>query len=138
MNAHFTTRAHRLALILLLVVVALALAACGPKGPAVTEVKVTLNEYTISMDKTSIPAGPVKFVIQNVGSLTHEVVLEPADVVDEPFTANDKESEAENIEPGQSATLEWTIDTPGQYQLGCHTPAHYEQGMFTNFTVTAP
>lgn len=138
MNAQLTTRAYRLALMLLLVIVALALAACGPQAPAVTEVQVNLNEYTITMDKTSFPAGPVKFVFHNTGSLTHEAVLEPAGADDEPFTADDKESEAENIEPGQSATLEWTIDTPGQYQLGCHTPAHFEQGMFTTFTVTAP
>jgi len=138
MNMHDTRRAQRLSLILLLVIVALALGACGPKAPAVTEVNVDLNEYTITMDKTSIPAGPVKFVFHNTGSLTHEAVLEPSGVNDEPFSANGKESEAENIEPGQSATLEWTIDTPGDYQLGCHTPGHYEQGMFTTFTVTAP
>ena len=138
MNAHFTTRAHRLSLFLLLVIGVTALAACGPKAPAVTEVQVTLNEYTITMDKTSIPAGPVKFVFNNTGSLTHEAVLEPAGAHDEPFSLDGKESEAEEIEAGQSATLEWTIDTPGDYQLACYTPGHFEQGMFTTFTVTAP
>jgi uncharacterized cupredoxin-like copper-binding protein len=101
-------------------------------------VNVKLSEYKIEMDKTSIPAGKVKFAIQNVGSLEHEVVLEAADSHDEPFDANGVESEAENIAPGASATLEWTLDTAGQYKLSCYTPGHFEQGMFTEFTVAAP
>jgi uncharacterized cupredoxin-like copper-binding protein len=44
----------------------------------------------------------------------------------------------EDIDPGQSTTLEWTLDKPGQYQLACHEPGHYEQGMVATFTVTAP
>ena len=119
----------------------LLLAACGkPSGP--TEVHVKLTEFKIEIDKTSIPAGPVKFLIDNAGKEKHEVVLEPAGVNDEPFEANGKASEAENIEVGQSATLEWTIDTPGQYQLACHinenNEDHYANGMVTTFTVTAP
>ena len=117
----------------------LLFAACGgnaPAGPAV--VNVTLNEFKIEMDRTSIPAGPVKFVFTNNCSVEHEVVLELAGDVDKPFEAGDKVSEAEDIEPGKSSTLEWTIDTPGQYQLACHVPGHYEAGMVTLFTVTAP
>lgn len=127
-------------LMVVLLLGALSLAACGPKGP--TEVHVKLTEFKIEMDKTSIPAGAVKFLIDNTGKEKHEVVLEPAGVNDEPFEANGKESEAEDIEAGQSATLEWTIDQPGQYQLACHinenNEDHYANGMVTTFTVTAP
>jgi uncharacterized cupredoxin-like copper-binding protein len=127
-------------LMVVLLLGALSLAACGPKGP--TEVHVKLSEFKVEMDKTSIPAGPVKFIIDNVGALEHEVVLEPAGVNDEPFEANGKESEVEAIEPGKSATLEWTIDKAGQYQLACHVNKdnadHYVAGMVTTFTVTAP
>jgi uncharacterized cupredoxin-like copper-binding protein len=122
---------------------ALSTAACAPKAAAgPTEVHVTLSEFKVEMDKTSIPAGPVKFIIDNAGAETHEVVLEPAGVDDEPFSLNGKESEAEDIEAGKSATLEWTIDKPGQYQLACHikegSADHYAAGMVTTFTVTAP
>jgi uncharacterized cupredoxin-like copper-binding protein len=124
----------------IIVLVSIALAACGPAGP--TEVNVKLTEFKIEMDKTSIPAGPVKFNIQNTGNEKHEVVLEPAGTNDQPFEVNGKASEAEDIEPGASATLEWTIDQPGSYQLGCHITEndedHYALGMVTTFTVTQP
>jgi len=121
---------------------ALSLAACGGQASGPTEVHVKLTEFTVEMDKTSIPAGPVKFIITNAGKEKHEVVLEPAGVNDEPFEVNGKASEAEDIEAGASATLEWTIDKAGDYQLACHinenNEDHYASGMVTTFTVTAP
>ncbi|MBI3359803.1 MAG: cupredoxin domain-containing protein [Chloroflexi bacterium] len=129
--------------VVILAVAALSLAACGGKaagGP--TEVHVKLTEFKVEMDKTSIPAGPVKFIIDNAGKEKHEVVLEPAGINDVPFEVNGKASEAEDIEAGKSATLEWTIDKPGQYQLACHITEnnedHYANGMVTTFTVAAP
>lgn len=127
-------------LLVIVAVAALSLAACGPKGP--TQVHVKLTEFKIEMDKTSIPAGPVKFIIDNAGAAVHEVVLEPAGVDDQPFEVSGKASEIEDIASGASATLEWTIDTPGDYQLACHIKEgnedHYASGMVTTFTVTAP
>ncbi len=131
-------------LIVILSLVVLSLAACGggnaADGP--TEVHVKMSEFKFEMDKTSIPAGPVKFIFENAGNETHEAVLERAGDVDKPFEVNGKESEVEDVGPGQSATLEWTIDQPGQYQLGCHiienNEDHYASGMVVAFTVTAP
>jgi uncharacterized cupredoxin-like copper-binding protein len=99
-----------------------------------------MSEFEFEMDKTSIPAGPVRFIFENAGNETHEAVLEPAGAVNEPFEANGKESEVEDVMPGQTATLEWTIDQPGEYQLGCHITEndedHFALGMVTTFTVT--
>jgi len=131
--------------LLALPVAALLLVSCGgqaapaePAGP--TQVHVTLREFQVEMDRTSIPAGPVVFTIENVGGLTHELVLERAGDDDVPFEANGVESEAEDIEPGTAATIEWTIDEPGQYQLACHIndagADHYDLGMLKTFTVT--
>ncbi len=121
--------------------VVFSLAACGGKGGP-TEVHVKLSEFKVEMDKTSIPAGPVKFIIDNTGKEKHEVVLEPADTNDQPLEAGGKAAEAEDIEAGASATLEWTIDQPGDYQLGCHMNEnnvdHFALGMVTKFTVTKP
>lgn len=120
----------------------LSLAACGGQASGPTEVHVKLTEFKIEMDKTSFPAGPVKFIIDNTGKEKHEVVLEPAGVNDEPFELNGKASEAEDIEAGASTTLEWTIDKAGDYQLACHinenNEDHYTSGMVTTFTVTEP
>ena len=129
-------------LMMILSLLALFVAACASQAPASpagpTEVHVKLSEFKIEMDKTSIPAGPVKFLFDNAGAITHEVVLEAAGADDAPFEANGEESEVEDIETGKSATLEWTIDEPGQYQLACHIEGHFEAGMVTTFTVTAP
>jgi plastocyanin len=130
-------------LMVILSLVVLALAACGggqaTGGP--TEVHVKMDEFKFEMDKTSIPAGPVKFIFENAGKEKHEAVLEPAGANDKPFEANGKESEVEDVMPGQTATLEWTIDQPGQYQLGCHVNEnnedHFALGMVQTFTVTA-
>jgi uncharacterized cupredoxin-like copper-binding protein len=126
----------------ILSLVVLSLAACGGSqaagGP--TEVHIKMSEFKFEMDKTSIPAGPVKFIFENAGKEKHEGVLELAGADDKPFEANGKTSEVENVMPGQTATLEWTIDKPGQYQLGCHIKEnnedHYASGMVTPFTVT--
>ncbi|MCG3212144.1 MAG: hypothetical protein FOGNACKC_05791 [Anaerolineae bacterium] len=126
----------------ILFVVMLFLAACGgvqtASGP--TEVHVTLNEFKVKMDKTSIPAGAVKFIIDNAGAMEHELVLEKAGDDDMPFEVNGQASEAEAIQPGKTTTLEWTIDKAGQYQLACHVDKdnvmHYALGMVQPFTVT--
>jgi len=110
------------------------LAGCGgAKGP--TDVKVTLTEFKIELDQSSIPAGDVRFVITNDGAIVHELVLEPAGTMDEPFEINGVESEAEDIQPGDTVTLEWTLE-PGEYHLGCYIEGHFEAGMETTFTVT--
>ncbi|MCB0214457.1 MAG: cupredoxin domain-containing protein [Anaerolineae bacterium] len=129
-------------LLVLLSLVALSLAACGggqaASGP--TEVHVKMSDFKFEMDKTSIPAGPMKFIFENAGTEKHEAVLEPAGANDEPFEVNGKESEVEDVMPGETATLEWTIDQPGQYQLGCHinenNEDHYALGMVQTFSVT--
>ena len=128
-------------LLILLSLAVLLLAACGggqaANGP--TEVHVKMTDFNFEMDKTSIPAGPVKFIFENAGNETHEAVLEPADANDEPFEADGKESEVEDVAVGTTATLEWTIDEPGEYQLGCHinenNEDHYALGMVQTFTV---
>lgn len=128
-------------LMVILSLVVLSLAACGGQaasGP--TEVHVKMSEFKFEMDKTSIPAGPVKFIFENAGKEKHEAVLELAGDNDKPFEANGKASEVEDVMPGQTATLEWTIDKPGQYQLACHinenNEDHYASGMVMPFTVT--
>src|ERR1043166_6069749 len=63
------------------------------KAGAPAEVHVKLTEYKVEMDKTTIPAGPVKFIIENAGKITHEVVLESGGAKDEPMKVGEKESE---------------------------------------------
>jgi len=120
-------------IVLLCLGLALLTACGGPKGP--TEVKATLTEFTIELDKSTIPAGAVRFVITNNGAIPHEFVLEAAGAMDAPFEKDGKESEAEAIEPGTTSTLEWTL-APGDYHIGCYIEGHFEAGMEASFTVT--
>lgn len=140
-------KTHKIPYILtiaVLLALALTATACSSKSAGPTVVQTKLNEYNIILDKTSIPAGPVEFAIENIGTEEHEVVLEPAGAEDEPFELNGEASEAEEIQPGETRTLEWTLDQPGEYQLGCYvvnegdTESHAVKGMVTTFTVTQP
>ena len=110
-----------------------------PAGP--TEVHVKLSEFKVEIDKASIPAGPVKFIIDNTGNITHEVVLELATDVDIALEAGGKSAEAPDIAPGKSTVMEWTIDKPGVYQLACHINDdgvdHFKNDMKVPLTVTA-
>jgi len=120
-------------IVLLSLGLALLTACGGSKDP--TEVKVTLTEFKIELDKSTVPSGVVRFVITNNGMVPHEFVLEAAGAMDVPFEKDGKESEAEDIEPGATTTLEWTL-APGDYHLGCYIEGHFEAGMETSFTVT--
>jgi uncharacterized cupredoxin-like copper-binding protein len=140
-------KTHKTPYILMFVVLlalALTAAACSSKPAEPTVVQAKLGEYSIILDKTSIPAGPVKFEFENIGTEEHEAVLELAGAEDEPFELNGEESEAEDIQPGEKRTLEWTLDQPGEYQLACYivnegdTESHAMKGMITKFTITQP
>jgi uncharacterized cupredoxin-like copper-binding protein len=131
-------------ILIVLLILALTAVACSSKSAGPTVVQAKLNEYSITLDKTSLPAGTVRFEFENIGTEVHEVVLEPAGAEDEPFELNGKASEAEDIQPGEKRTLEWTLDQPGDYQLGCYvvnegdTQSHATKGMITQITVTQP
>jgi LPXTG-motif cell wall-anchored protein len=101
-------------------------------------VNVTLSDFKVEMSNVNLPAGAaITYVITNNGKLTHEMVLEKEGVVDEPLEINGAAQEAEDIEPGATRTVEWTIPEAGKYQLACHVEGHYEAGMKTAFTTTA-
>lgn len=88
--------------------------------------------------KLTVKAGQtVKFVIENVGKLKHELVLGPK--------SGQREHEKEmqemmesgkmhmahsdpnevTLPPGKTKTLIWTFTKPGTYQYACHEPGHY-------------
>jgi uncharacterized cupredoxin-like copper-binding protein len=102
-------------------------------------VDVTLKEFSVVMSRTDFPAGvPIQFNLVQMGSVDHEVVLEIAGENDEPLEIDAKEAEAEDITPGETRVVTWTITEPGKYQLACHVPGHYEGGMVATFTVSKP
>jgi uncharacterized cupredoxin-like copper-binding protein len=100
-------------------------------------VKVTLRDFRISMSRHRLPEGrPIQFVITNRGQAMHEAILERAGADDKALKVRGKEYEADDIAPGTTRTVVWTVPQAGNYQLACHMPGHFEMGMKTTFTVT--
>jgi uncharacterized cupredoxin-like copper-binding protein len=99
-------------------------------------VKVTLRDYRVAMSRHTLPAGtPIRFVITNRGKAMHETVLERAGADDDALEVRGKKFEADDIAPGTTRIVTWTVLRPGTYQLACHMPGHFEMGMKTSFTV---
>jgi uncharacterized cupredoxin-like copper-binding protein len=113
-------------------------AEASPVSAAATTVEVTLADMTITSSLTTFKVGqPYEFVVTNVGEVEHEMVIEHRGDNDKPMEVDGQESEAPDIEPGKTATLTWTFTEPGEYQLACHVPEHYEAGMVLPIEVTA-
>lgn len=133
----------------------LAFAACGDdeeEGVGGT-VSVQLSEFAIAAGPESVPHGNVIFDVDNVGEFGHEFVVVRTDLAPGALLLADDggidESQVEIVgridtyEPGsRSASID--LD-PGNYVLVCNivfvpeegdTVSHYENGMFTTFTVT--
>lgn len=99
-------------------------------------VRVVLRDFTVSMTSHRLPAGtPIRFVITNRGEAMHETILERAGAVDRALKFRSTEYEADDIAPGTTRVVTWTIPHAGTYQLACHMPGHYQMGMKTLFTV---
>jgi hypothetical protein len=133
--------------------------ACKPVGDlatAATRVNVALNEWTITPEATSAPAGAVGFVAQNEGKDPHELVIvrgvAPTDLPvkkdgsldEEKLPAGALVGEIESFPAGTSCNGVFDL-TPGEYTLVCNVveeeksgkhESHLKEGMVTTFTVT--
>jgi len=145
-----------------LIAVAALVAACGGSSgdaspsAAASTVNVVLQEFAVTPDVASVPAGSVTFNVNNTGPEDiHEFVVIKSDlgaanlpvdsdgVVTEEGEGMTVIGEIEDIEVG--ATQSTTLDlTPGKYALICNIlqteadgslEAHYQVGMRTDFEV---
>jgi hypothetical protein len=114
-------------------------AGCASRSPAPgapVEVDVEVREYQVSMSPMALPVNtPLRFVITNHGSIAHQVMLEAAGAINRPHQMYGQDTVLVTIEAGQTETVLWVIDQPGEYQLACHIPGHYEGGMVQTFAV---
>jgi uncharacterized cupredoxin-like copper-binding protein len=108
-------------------------------------VGVTLADYSVTLDSTSLSAGDVTFNVTNDAGQVHEFVIVQTDLaedtlplaegdVDEESTEISPVDEIEDIEPGTSRSLAVTLEA-GSYVALCNLPGHYGQGMHAAFTV---
>lgn len=129
-------------------------AACGDSGEG-GKLEATLTEFEITLDKDSLPKGPIEFSINNEGERKHEFIIVKTDIAPEDLPTNDDGSfddgapdvdvvrEIEDIEDGDEANRTYELD-PGKYAFICNRvedidgveTSHYAEGMYAGFTVT--
>ena len=107
-------------------------------------VNATLTDMKIAVDRSSVPAGPITFVVKNNGAVVHELVVIKTDVSQDKLAANADEvgkmdetgnvGETGDMIVGASKTFTVTLGA-GHYVLMCNEIGHYAKGMHMAFTV---
>lgn len=131
-----------------LLLTGLALAACAPSDGRSAEGEVrtievrTTDELRFGPAEFSASVGAtVRFEVTNDGSTTHEFLIGDEAAQDE-FAAEMAEGGGHHetdagvtVEPGDTATFEYTFEEAGELLAGCHEPGHYEGGMVASISV---
>ena len=151
----------RINLLVMILVTAIFINACGTSTPSATEVSVpqsseqstaangtevtiTLEDNNITSSLTEFQVGvPYKFVITNAGSHGHNFnIAQPASVVGSLNAALQGALLAvprNQLGAGAQVTVEYTFPTSAtstQLEFSCLITRHYEDGMFLAITVT--
>jgi uncharacterized cupredoxin-like copper-binding protein len=95
------------------------------RGAAPT-VRLAAKEFLFVPKEISATSGHVTFVVQNQGSIEHDLVVAGA--------GGNTVAQIAIIEPGETGTLDATLP-PGTYTLYCNLPGHREAGMVATLRV---
>jgi uncharacterized cupredoxin-like copper-binding protein len=99
---------------------------------------VQLGDYWVAPTVSSVRAGKVTFVANNVGRMPHELMVERMPMkFDSPMHPNEDAAQGmiEDMDPGKSARMTMRL-RPGTYMLFCNLPGHYAAGQHIVFNVT--
>jgi plastocyanin len=95
-------------------------------------VRVTLDEYAITPQDISVPAGRVQLVARNVGRLTHNLRVEVPP--EDPDAQTEAVGTTPTAQPGE--TVRTTVSLkPGTYTLRCTMANHDDLGMYGTLVV---
>lgn len=119
-------------IVVLSIVNALLLAACGPGGPE--KISVTTTDFLFDPTSWTVTAGKqVELTLKNDGVLSHEwAIIKKGMQVTIPFDEDDAEKVYWEMKAAPRETKTETFTAPseaGAYTIVCGTPAHLEQGM---------
>jgi uncharacterized cupredoxin-like copper-binding protein len=137
----------KLKLAALLAITAALAVGCSSAAAAPTQggtVNATVSDMKITVDRTSVPAGAVTFVVKNTGAVVHELVVLQTSVAQDKIAMDMDEAgkmdetgnvgETGDVDAGQSKTFTVTLPA-GHYVLMCNEVGHYAAGMHMTFTV---
>lgn len=78
----------------------------------------------------------VKLVVHNAGKAQHEMVLGTPKEIREHAALMTKfpgmehdEAHMTHVAPGQTGSIAWTFNRPGEFQFACLVPGHFQAGM---------
>lgn len=124
-------------------------AAAAAAASSGTLINGTVDDFSIHLDRVTVPEGAMTFHIQNLGPSFHEFVIERSShaagkmpiVKEEGYmrAAEDGHGDAhvdeiDGIKVNESADLTTTLKA-GHYVIICNLPHHYMDGMRIGFTV---
>jgi uncharacterized cupredoxin-like copper-binding protein len=110
----------------------------GKAEQAKRTIEVTMDdEMRFTPAKIDVKRGEtVRFVVRNVGQMSHEFMLGTAKELKEHAAVMQKHPEMEHddpnavsVESGQTGEVVWQFTRAGSFMFGCLMPGHYEAGM---------
>jgi len=103
-------------------------------------VAVQVDEFSVFPGTQGAPAGRVRFVVTNIGTVKHEFVVirtnKPAGNLLKGNEANETGAvgELDGVKAGNARVLVLKLKR-GHYALICNLPGHYKTGQFADFYV---
>jgi len=101
---------------------------------------VTLRDFTLTPQPTTVGAGKVTFKVQNAGNVTHEFVVIRTNKPAGDLLKGDEADETGNVgeigdvPSGETKSLSLFLKA-GHYALICNLPGHYKAGQYGDLTV---
>jgi uncharacterized cupredoxin-like copper-binding protein len=127
---------------LVLMVAALVVAGCkgGGQGGS-TKINVAITDFAFDPKTFTVPAGKeISFSGRNNGAVTHDfIILKKGADIGDSFGSEDEASVFWKTEIQAGATAQETFTAPaepGDYQVICGVPGHFQAGMVATLTVT--
>jgi uncharacterized cupredoxin-like copper-binding protein len=117
----------------------------GAASPA-SQIVVEMSDFKVVTNVPSVKAGTVKIGVRNLATMEHNFQVIKTDLAADKLAVDAATSKAKEdgkvgeiakIPGGTSASV--TLDlAPGNYVFICNIAGHYQLGMHTAFSVTAP